>query len=395
MSRCNATPFRKILIANRGEIALRIIRSARAPRLPHRGRVLHAPTPMRATCAGRPGRLHRRAAAGAVATCASRRIIEAASAQRRRCGASGLRLPGRERGLRAGLPGSRPGVHRPFARGDRRDGRQGRRQDADAGGRRALHSRLPGRRPERGAARRGGRAHRLPGDDQGQRPAAAGAACGWRHRRAEFAALLRSARSEAAERLRRPERDPRARRSWRRATSRSRSSPTATATRSISASATARCSAATRRSSRRRRRRRWTPELRERMGATARGRGQGHRLRGRGHARVPARRRGQLLLHGDEHAAAGRAPGDRGRSPGSTWWRCNCASRPASRCRSRRRRCASTGHAIEVRLCAEDAGAGLHAAERHHGAVAAMPAAAARRACAALGRARSRPSTTR
>ena len=52
------------------------------------------------------------------------------------------------------------------------------------------------------------------------------------------------------------------------------------------------------------------------------------------------------------------------------------------------------GHAIEVRLCAEDAGAGLHAAERHHGAVADAGATAGR-ACAALRRARSRRSTTR
>jgi hypothetical protein len=39
---------------------------------------------------------------------------------------------------------------------------------------------------------------------------------------------------------------------------------------------------------------------------------QGHRLRRRGHAGIPARRRRPLLLHGDEHAAAGGAPGHRG-----------------------------------------------------------------------------------
>ena len=38
----------------------------------------------------------------------------------------------------------------------------------------------------------------------------------------------------------------------------------------------------------------------------------GRRLRERRHGRVPARPVGRLLLHRDEHAAAGRAPGDRG-----------------------------------------------------------------------------------
>ena len=42
-------------------------------------------------------------------------------------------------------------------------------------------------------------------------------------------------------------------------------------------------------------------------------RDRGDRLHERRHDGVPARRRRQLLLHGDEHAAAGRAPGDRAR----------------------------------------------------------------------------------
>ena len=73
------------------------------------------------------------------------------------------------------------------------------------------------------------------------------------------------------------------------------------------------CSAATRRSSRRRRRRCSTRRPGPRIGAAAvRGRAL-RRLRRRGHRRVhrvrrPARR---VLLHGDEHPPAGRAPGDR------------------------------------------------------------------------------------
>ena len=78
-----------------------------------------------------------------------------------------------------------------------------------------------------------------------------------------------------------------------------------------------------------------------RRAARAHGRGGGaagaqRRLRRRRHGRVPARRRRRVLLPGDEHAAAGRAPGHRSASPGSTWSSCSCASPPASRCRSRR-----------------------------------------------------------
>ena len=53
--------------------------------------------------------------------------------------------------------------------------------------------------------------------------------------------------------------------------------------------------------------------LREQLGAAAVAAGRGDRLRQRRHRRVPARRGpGCVLLPRDEHAAAGRAPGDRG-----------------------------------------------------------------------------------
>ena len=60
------------------------------------------------------------------------------------------------------------------------------------------------------------------------------------------------------------------------------------------------------------------------------------RLRERGHGGVPAGPRRRLLLPGDEHAAAGRAPGDRERDSASTSCACRSRSRPAGRCPSRR-----------------------------------------------------------
>ena len=59
----------------------------------------------------------------------------------------GLRLPQRERGVRAGLRRGRAGVHRPAAVGDPGDGPEGRVQAADGKGRRAAGARLPRREP--------------------------------------------------------------------------------------------------------------------------------------------------------------------------------------------------------------------------------------------------------
>ena len=78
-----------------------------------------------------------------------------------------------------------------------------------------------------------------------------------------------------------------------------------------------------------------------------------HRLHQRRHGGVPARGRRRVLLPGDEHAPAGRAPGHRaGHRPRSR--RAAVAHRRRRAvAESRRRTCAFTGHAIEARLYAE------------------------------------------
>ena len=60
------TTFDTLLIANRGEIACAIIRTARAHGLSHRGRVFATPTATRCTCARRPRGAHRRGASRGV-----------------------------------------------------------------------------------------------------------------------------------------------------------------------------------------------------------------------------------------------------------------------------------------------------------------------------------------
>ena len=174
-------------------------------------------------------------------------MLDAARAHRRRCGAPGLRLPQRERRLRAGLRRRRPGVHRPAAVGHRGDGRQGAGQAAHASrpacpARRATSGSDAGRRD---AARRGATA-RLPAAGQGGgRRRRARHAPGAQRRRDRRGARRRAPRGAerlrrrhadagAADRARPPHRDPGVRRRARQR-------------RSTSASATARRSAGARR----------------------------------------------------------------------------------------------------------------------------------------------------
>ena len=246
--------FSKILIANRGEIACRVIRTARRMGI--------------ATVA-----VYSEADAGAlhVAMADEARLIGPPPArqsylnidgghrrgarQRRRGGASRLRVPVGKRRIRRGLRRRRHRVYRPVAGGDPRDGVEGGGEGADGGARRAGRARLSRRRPGRCASR-------------SPRPSAIGfpvmikasAGGGGRGMRvvanaAEFARALDGARREAQGAFGDDTRADRTLSRTPRAISRCRCSATLTATSSICSSATARSSAGTRRSSRRRRRR--------------------------------------------------------------------------------------------------------------------------------------------
>ncbi len=228
---------------------------------------------------------------------------------RRRSDPPRLRLPVGERRVRRSLRSGRHCLHRPAGFGHPRHGLEVCCQGADGTGRGAADARLPRRQPGPCVPGRPGRAHRLPGADQGQRRRRRqGHAPRRRCRRFRGGIAVVQARGE--QRLRqRPRagrevraqaathRDPGVRRQARqlRLPVRARLLGAAQAPEGARGGACPRHDARAPR----------------RDGQGGGGRRQGGRLRRRRHGGIHRQPGRQLLLHGDEHAAAGRAPGDR------------------------------------------------------------------------------------
>ena len=131
----------KVVIANRGEIALRI--SAGLPRARHqdRGRAFDRRFQHQARAARGRDRLHRSAASRAVLSQHARHH-QRRRGDRFRRHPSGLRLPVRERGLRRARREERLHLRRPARRDHPPDGRQGIRHQGHEGLRRALRARF-------------------------------------------------------------------------------------------------------------------------------------------------------------------------------------------------------------------------------------------------------------
>ena len=139
-----ACMFKRILIANRGEIACRIIKTARRMGIATVAvyseadkDALHVEMADEAVFIGPPPA----AESYLLIEQDHRRLPQ----DRRRGGASGLRLPVRARGVSEGAERRRHRLHRPECRRDRRDGRQDRIQEGGGEGRRLDRAR-PSRR---------------------------------------------------------------------------------------------------------------------------------------------------------------------------------------------------------------------------------------------------------
>ena len=243
--------FKKILIANRGEIACRVIKTARSMGVATvavyseaDANARHVRLADEAVLIGPP--------AARESYLVADRILDAAKDTGREAVHPGYGFLSENERLRRGLRAGRHRLHRPAGLGDPRDGLEVGRQGADGEGPGAADAGLPRRQPGRRVSSPS-RPTRI-GYPVLIKASAGGGGKGMRRvdEPADFEAALRLVQARGHQCLRRRPRAGREVRAASRATSRSRCSATRTATASTCSSATARCSAATRRCSRKR-----------------------------------------------------------------------------------------------------------------------------------------------
>jgi 3-methylcrotonyl-CoA carboxylase alpha subunit len=187
--------MRRLLIANRGEIACRIIRTCR--RLGIETMAVHSSADARARTCARPTPPWRSAARRRPRATSTARIIEAALAAGVDAIHPGYGFLSENAGFARACADGRAGVRRPARRDHPPHGLEERGQGDHGGRRRAGRARLPRRRAVAGRTRsRTRRRHRLSAADQGlgrrRRQGHARGALG-----GEFADALAAARREA------------------------------------------------------------------------------------------------------------------------------------------------------------------------------------------------------
>ena len=237
--------IRRVLVANRGEIARRVFATCR--RLGISTAAVYSDADASAAFVGEADvAIPLGGASPAESYLRADAILDAAPPRRRRRDPPRLRLPVRERRLRAVRHRRRADLDRPVARGDRRHGLEDRGARPHGARGRPGPARRAARRRGRRRAARDRRRHRLPAARQGVRRRRRQ---GHAARRAAGGARRGARRARAARRRRRSATPPSSSSASRRArgTSRSRSSATRTAASARCTSATARSSAATRR----------------------------------------------------------------------------------------------------------------------------------------------------